>query len=73
MLDSLKNNVERLQAALVFYGELYNISEATPAELENIRTKREFVKKEILRLTLANKKLLREIEQRFERRGGHDA
>ena len=67
----MQENTERLAAALKFYGELLNVKLASSTDLENIKLKQEYVKKEILKLTLKNKKLLREMELRFEggRRG----
>ena len=64
-LSNLEENLEKLQATLEFYAELVNVKVASQLEVDNIELKREYVKKEILRLTLDNKKLFKRLEDRY--------
>lgn len=67
MLSQFEENLEKLRAALVFYDELQHTKEATPDELSKLEIKREYVKKEILSLTMQNKKLLHKLEYKYIR------
>jgi len=61
----LQDNLERLKTTLYFYDGLLRIKYASKIEVENIRIKRKFVKEQILKLTIHNKKILKELEDRL--------
>jgi len=62
-LVNLKENIERLKTTLSFYDELMKKRFASKVELENIRLKRKYVKEQILRMGIHNKKIIQEIEE----------
>ena len=64
-IAKLEESIMKLEAALNYYAELLSTKKAFPSELEAIKLKREHLKKEILKLTLKNKKLIKALEEEF--------
>ena len=64
-VGELEQNIEKMDAAIDYYKELLQTETHSKKAAENLKLKRDFTKEQILKFTLAVKRLLVEIEEKL--------